>query len=175
MRRKARHSLPEVYAILADACEDAGALHSAHAFRYLAESDNADLFEDDVATIIDKWQEDRMAGGLAAYGHLNYTVGDEDFVVCADFIVFRRVSDGVLRIAWELVVDSGNDVSKVDSGVFNVNHMRADYYETWCPLWDGADIVIENEVDYDPADLEATCARWVRDLRAEISRVGESS
>lgn len=117
--------------------------------------------------------DDEMLSKLDAYGHLNYTVGNEDWVACADFKVFIHPERDIL-VAYHIVVDceSAGFTDTPENGVFS----RKELGDGWFPLWQYADICCEFYAGAkefgspDPEDVEKTASRWNRDLMASVKR-----
>lgn len=90
--------------------------------------------------------DEEMLKELDAYGHLNWTVGNEDWIACFDAI---RYDD---RIAYHVVVncESAGFVDTIESGVIPVSDI--DKLRSMPSYW--ADICSENYMD--------STVRWKR-------------
>ena len=126
--------------------------------------------------------DDEMLATLDAYGHLKYTVGNDDWLACADFGVFIHPERGIL-IAYQIVVDceSGGFTHTVEEHVFDVKlgKMGLDKQD-WCPLWQYADICTEfyahSEEDFGPPDLQElakTASKWSTAVMGEVQKANE--
>lgn len=124
--------------------------------------------------------DSEMLERLDAYGHLAYTVGNEDWVACADFIVYIHPDHklGDILVAYHVVVDceSGGFIDTMSSGVLAADELL----EGWFPLWGWADICAEHyagDAEYGPPDydeVEKTAKRWTEELRRELKRAREA-
>jgi hypothetical protein len=112
---------------------------------------------------------------LDGYGHMSYTVGNEDWVACGDFNVVNDPERGLL-IAYHVVVDceSAGFVDTPEAAVVPAQVLPPD----WCPLWSYADSCSEMYVDsdeYPPPDADEvgeTCERWVTAVQAALRAEG---
>lgn len=109
---------------------------------------------------------------LDAYGHLTWTVGNEDWIACADFTVVTD-DDGEVWVAYSVVVDceSGGFVDTLESGVVRAVELPVD----WFPLWGYLDICAEHyagetepelQPDYDGA--QRTFSSWTAEVTRQV-------
>ena len=117
-----------------------------------------------------------MLETLDAYGHLEFTVGNEDWIACADFNVFLRPDDDQPVVAYHVVVDceSGGFTDTLEDGILDASEIGSD----WFPLWSYLDICAEHyidEPDMHPSYDEAvkTAKRWVEDLQKHLKQAKE--
>lgn len=114
--------------------------------------------------------EDDDERRLDAYGHMNWCVGNEDWVACFDAV---RVPEG---IAFHVVVDceSGGFTDTIESGVVATEKAVE---ELAALPWRYADTCIEQYLfegalsdgvsfDVDPDEVKDCAARWEAHLRA---------
>lgn len=96
--------------------------------------------------------EDEMIRTLDAYGHLQWTVGNEDWIACADFNVFLRPDDDEPMVAYHVVVDceSGGFTDTLESGIIPASKLGKD----WFPLWGYLDICAEHYIDATEPELQ---------------------
>ena len=101
---------------------------------------------------------------LDAYGHLEWTVGNEDWVACFDAV---RVPDG---IAYHVVVDceSGGFTETTESGTTPLSEAVAELASL---PWRYADSFIEQGYDeeLDLAEIEDCAKRWEQHLLALVA------
>lgn len=93
---------------------------------------------------------------LDAYGHLTWTVGDEDWVACFDAI---RCDD---RIGYHVVIDSESAgfTDTVERAVFPATQESVDRYLVGLPRY-WADIAAqEHGVAIDDDDLQSVADSW---------------
>lgn len=129
------------------------------------EADNRDLTEKE------------MLDALDAYGHLTWTVGNEDWLACADFAVFVN-RDGDVLVAYHVVVDceSGCFTDTPEAAVVNLKDDESLLKDGACPLWSYADACTEQyatDPDFpvpEAEDVEKACASWGEALRATVER-----
>lgn len=107
---------------------------------------------------------------LDAYGHMEWTVGNEDWVACFDAI---RVPEG---ISYHVVVDceSGGWIDSLDEGVIAIDdHNRLENLKSLPDYW--ADVCWEHYYDKGPEmspkdDETADCTkRWAEHLDSLIA------
>ena len=101
--------------------------------------------------------------GLDAYGHLTWTVGNDDWIACFDAVL----SPDKTRIAYHAVVDceSGGFTDTIESGVVRVEdakkliHLPDSYLDSCCEQYAG---------DYDhPIDINQ-CQKSIEFWNAHI-------
>lgn len=92
---------------------------------------------------------------LNAYGHLDYTVGDESWLACLDFQI-----DGD-RVAYHVVVDGDSWVDTIEAQVVPKDKAPFDLPQYW------HDVYCEQTGLVDP-DAAAVNDRWNRDLRESL-------
>lgn len=110
--------------------------------------------------------------GLDAYGHLEWTVGNEDWLACFDAVLSPEKE----RIAYHIVVDceSGGFTDTPESGVIRVDDENAIKSLGAAPLY-WADICSEhyiNEPDMAPVyeETEACAKRWQAHLAGLVKQ-----
>ena len=112
--------------------------------------------------------------GLDAYGHLTWTVGNDDWVACFDAVL----SPDKTRIAYHAVVDceSGGFIDTIESGVIpvekatNLMNLPDSYLDVCCEQYAG---------DYDhPIDInqcQKSIEFWNQHIERLISAAEEDS
>ncbi len=112
---------------------------------------------------------------LDAYGHLQWTVGNEDWLACIDFHVYAGSDEEAdLLVGYHIVVDceSGGFIDTLKSGVVPWRTL----VDHGCPLWQYADICAEHyagNTEYpapDSDEVAAAVESFSRALRAGIWR-----
>ena len=127
----------------------------------------------------DAFSEEQAYAELDAYGHMTWTVGDEDYLCCLDAVL------GPNGIYYHVVInnETGCWIDTVEKGCVPIAECTPpDYFENphWrCALrelpWRYADTCVENEVEIDPAEVEKIAESWgkhIDDLIAEAGEVG---
>lgn len=119
---------------------------------------------------------------LDAYGHITYAVGfsdedeDEDtgrgdWLACFDFYIHED-PDGVLRIAYHVVVDSdsGGFIDTPESGVVSVEQAPFNLPAQYLDVGMGFGTVW---TDQELADAQACNERWNADISKAITKKGQ--
>lgn len=114
--------------------------------------------------------EDDMLEELDAYGHMQWAAGDGEWVACADFNVYIRPDDSEPVIAYEVVIDSGNYVAVTDSGILKASELGDLDKNDWCPLHGAVDAGLEQGVEIDLDEFQATCKSWTDHLIPNVKR-----
>jgi len=111
--------------------------------------------------------DDEMLAELDGYGHLSWTVGDEDWIACLDFNVVAHPERGIL-VAYHVVVDceSGGFTDTPESRVVEAEKAPRDLVLYW------ASIAQHNGTTCDDADVKATNKRWNEALAEALAEAG---
>jgi hypothetical protein len=118
-----------------------------------------------------------MLDTLDAYGHLTWTVGNDDWIACADYNVFIN-TDGEVIFAYHVVVDceSGGFTDTVEAQVRNLTKRPFRSERGWCPLWQYADICSEhymNDAQFgtpDHKEVEAACRSFEESVLISVAK-----
>lgn len=121
--------------------------------------------------------EHEMLETLDAYGHLTWTVGNGDWLACADYNIFVNV-DGEILIAYHVVVDceSGGFTDTLEAKVHNLTKYPYSSNSGFCPLWQYADICAEHYMNDDqfgvpdPDEVAAACKSFEEDVINTVAR-----
>ena len=110
--------------------------------------------------------DEEMIERLDGYGHLLYTVGNEDWCAALDFFVHGD------RVAYHVVVDceSGGFTDTIESGVVR----RENVEELWSLPWKYADLCLEvgSLPGPTPEDVEATAREWREAIESSLAEEG---
>lgn len=119
--------------------------------------------------------EQEMFSTLDAYGHMQWTVGNEDWVACADYNVFLRPDDDEPVVVYHVVVDceSGGFCDIIESGMMRASELGDLDENSWCPLDSFVDICCEHyagqeDMMPDPDETEKTMKSWTERLIADV-------
>lgn len=121
--------------------------------------------------------DQEMLDTLDAYGHLSWTVGNEDWIACADYNVFIN-TDGEILLAYHVVVDceSGGFTDTLEAQVHNLTKRPYSSKHGWCPLWQYADICAEhymNDEQFgtpDHEDVSKVCRSFEENVLSAIEK-----
>jgi hypothetical protein len=117
---------------------------------------------------------------LDAYGHLTWTIGDEDWVACLDF----DISPDGKRYAYHVVLncESGGFIDTLETGegpiaeLGNIRELASswygDYIEYGSPKYGER---TDAELEEIHACNARTIARWEAEIDSALARVGEDS
>ena len=102
---------------------------------------------------------------LDAYGHLAYSVGTDEVLICADFVIWRNVDRGIL-VAYHVVIDAepSSYCGVLEESVTPLSEFGDLNEFDWCPLEEHSDSVFQ-QMPVDTGSVE------VIDLLDEIYRV----
>lgn len=122
--------------------------------------------------------EEALSGALDAYGHMTWTVGNEDWQACGDFAL--GILDGRRFLAWHVVVDceSGGFTDTLEKGFVEITagsnpplgilHQWLDTaFEHYAHEQDGGKDPEKEHLQIDAAD----CARIANEFDDEIRRI----
>jgi hypothetical protein len=118
--------------------------------------------------------------GLDAYGHMEWTVGNEDWVACLDAVLSPEME----RIAYHVVVDceSGGFTDTTESGVVRIDDADAiqylkslpGRYADSCIEFYPGQVPEDDEAYAGPIEWEETDKRWSAHLDALIRQAEEA-
>ena len=107
--------------------------------------------------------DDELLKQLDAYGHMTWSVGDDDWTAYFDACAFED-PDGVVRVAYHTVVNC-------ESAGFLDEPEKSVVKESDAPFglpWKWADVAMENSVRLDTSELTKTVEAWDKHLREII-------